>query len=252
MVRIFCESINIDSSGSMRIEDKDELHHLRVRRVSLGDIVSVLDGSGRQYIGEVVDISERVVVLKISKILITEKKKPKFILACSLIPSNRFDLVIEQASEFGIDAIVPLLCKRTVARLPVGTIKDRWRRKAIEVCKQCANPFLPIISPVIDVMDFVEEFADKNVLMLIPHLEAKGSMHIIDRLKGIELKTFEYVVIMIGPEGDFTPEEIDFVLSNGGIGVSLGDFVLRVETAAGFCSGIASYFCEIEWKERVL
>ncbi len=251
MVRLFVSSLEGLSRGNkIEITDEAELHHLYVRRVSPGEMVGVLNGRGWQYLCRLNEIEKDRATLEVTDIFRAERSGPKFVIACSLIGANRFDRVVESSAEFGIDLLLPMLCDRTVARLEVGQSKGRWQRKAIEVCKQCENLFLPEIGKVTLFSDVVDVFSQKEkTLLLLPNLGARArAPHLFDALHNKDLSEFEYIVIMIGPEGDFSEAELDYALARGAEPISLGDFILRVETASAFSAAISSYFvsCKVE------
>ncbi len=245
MVRLFVSSVEGLSRGEkIEIIDESELHHLYVRRVNPGERVALLNGRGWEYFCRLTVIEKHKAVLEVTDVFRAQRSGPKFVIACSLIGSNRFDRVVESSAEFGIDLLIPMLCDRTIARLDVGQSKERWKRKAIEVCKQCENLFLPEIGKVSLFSDVVDVFGQReNTLLLLPNLGARAkSLHLFDALHNKDLSEFEYVVIMVGPEGDFSEEELDYALARGAEPISLGDFILRVETASTFCAAISSYF----------
>ncbi len=250
MIRIFLTEADKIESDKIFILDSGTLHHLRVLRAEDGERIEVLDGKGSVYMTNLLSFGEHQVVLGIFQKGTLQRRGARFVVACSLISANRFDEVIGKCAEFGIDEIVPMLSRRCIVQMKIGEFKDRWQRKVIEVCKQCGNPYLPRISKVVEFCKFVDGICNERNLVFIPHLE-ECSQHLLDVLmeKQAELFRYEKVVVLIGPEGDFTPEEVSYALSKAAIPVSLGQMVLRVETAALFCAGIFSYF--MGWRKEI-
>lgn len=207
--------------------EKDEAHHLlHVRRVRAGDEVVLFDGSGTDFFGRVANVAKSKVVIEIIR---TEqaKREPHIqtTLAVAVLKQAGMDSLIDMATQLGVKRIIPVMTEHCVAR-PHEAKTDRWRRIAIEACKQCGRSVIPQIEPVqsyADMLDEVSRHEFASIMSLRP-----GTKPLIDALPAKLSKA----LILIGPEGDFTDAEISAAIAAGCAPVTLGRCVLRAETAA--------------------
>ncbi len=150
------------------------------------------------------------------------------------IPKKSMDLIVQKATELGVASIVPLASERTLVKLDDDSKKmDRWREIALESCKQCGNNWLPEIQPPQKARAFLEALP-KFDLKLIASLQpdAKPLKSILSSTSPLQSSNSPTLLILIGPEGDFTPAELNLAKSAGCLPLSLGPLVLRAETAA--------------------
>ncbi|MCX6977848.1 MAG: RsmE family RNA methyltransferase [Verrucomicrobia bacterium] len=141
------------------------------------------------------------------------------------------DLIVEKATELGAAAIVPLLSERTVVRVGRGEAiekREKWQRVAVEAAKQCGQNWVPRVFTPQTPKDFFqeqEEFDCRLIASLQP--DARGVKTVV-----AEGKRPKRVLILVGPEGDFTPAEVSLAKANGCLPITLGPIILRTETAA--------------------
>jgi 16S rRNA (uracil1498-N3)-methyltransferase len=223
-------------TGQVDISDVEQLHHLRdVLRLTPGDQAMVFDPSGKEYRVEIAEINKQKATLLVKYERPLRIKKLRVGIACAIPKMSGMDDVIDKLTQLDVDTIIPLLTERVVVR-PANkedTRLQRWRKIALNAAEQSQRNTLPEITPVMDfkaMLPAVEGYQGK----LIPTLDG-GCKPLKDILAGL---TSGSVFAAIGPEGDFTPEEIDRAISSGFTPVSLGDTTLRVETAA---IAVASY-----------
>ncbi len=224
------ESIQGDS---VTITDPSELHHLvDVLRVNVGDRLECLDGAGNRYTGAIARCARRVLVVQIDERFSEPPRLLTITLAQSLIPPDRFEWVIQKATELGVDRIIPLLTSRTLARhfSPEASEKKliRWRRIAKEAAAQCGRSRLTDIETPQALPSWLLSVSRKTRL-LIPTLVGRTSP-LKEELAS--LHDVAHLAVLIGPEGDFTPDEIALAKRHGAIPISLGHLTLRSETAA--------------------
>ena len=203
----------------------EETHHAtHVLRVKPGDTVNVFDGRGHEAQARVGEAG-KLTILQQS----TTPPLPCRITLAQAIPKKNMDLIVQKATELGVAGVVPLISERTLKR-PTGT-PDRWREIALEACKQSGNNYLPEIFPPQAARDFLNApgaFDLKLIASLQP--DAKPLKQILANVSS--------VLILIGPEGDFTPAELAAAKSAGCLPLSLGPLVLRAETAALYALSI--------------
>jgi 16S rRNA (uracil1498-N3)-methyltransferase len=198
-----------------------EAHHLaRVRRVGLGDVIEVFDGLGGVVRGRV-DRSERNRV----EIAVESRRPPrplppvKISLATAVPKGDRFDWLIEKATELGVERIIPLRTQRSVVD-PRTTKLDRLRRLVVEACKQCGRDQLLHIETMVSWSDFLARQAEGLRLLAHPGGEPVA-----------QYGATTMVVLAIGPEGGFTDAEVQQAEGLGWQTLCLGPNILRVETA---------------------
>ena len=223
-----------------------EAHHCRnVLRLEAGDKVVLFDGRGCEVTAEIsaADPSE----IRLRKL--HEAKSPP--LRCQItlgqaIPKGKnMDLIVQKAVEIGAAEIAPILSDRTVVRLDeesAASKQSKWQTIAIEAAKQCGQNWLPQVHSPQTMAQFFENRWHFD-LQLIGSLQS-DAVH----LKKILAEYFAEhgdrpptVLMLVGPEGDFTPAELSLARSHGCRPITLGPIVLRVETASIYCLSILSY-----------
>ncbi len=159
---------------------------------------------------------------------------PRIVLSASLIRPQRYDFIIEKATELGVDQIRPVWSQRALIRGDAGQRLHRWRRLATEAAEQCRREYRPEILPPIQVVDLVSESASANTLRLLASaLEPEQRIaSIFQRRRDGGLSEPELVHLLIGPEGGYTSDESRLARSHGWQPISLGNRPLRSETAA--------------------
>ena len=200
-------------------------HCLKVLRKSIGDPVSIVNGEGTLYKGKIIS-SDKECKIKIEKIFNNYGKKDYYIhIGISPLKNNhRIEWFIEKSVEIGIDEISFIDCSRTI-RKKINI--DRLNKTAISAMKQTLKAKIPKINPISEITDFIKNNMNDN--KFICHLEEDISRTIFDYKNNFKFKGTS--CILIGPEGDFTPDEINFSNKNNFSYLSLGESRLRAETA---------------------
>lgn len=193
--------------------------------MSVGDLIEVIDGNGHRFRCEIVDPHARHTLVRI--IDRTDVPRPwRGTLTIAVAPTKHLDRIewmVEKMTEIGIDRIVPLLCRHS-ERKELKT--ERIKKIAVSAMKQSLKGSMPVIDAMTPLHDFVNEPSDAQRFV------AYCSKDIERSLLAKEIRPFSDITVLIGPEGDFSPEEISDTLGAGFIPVSLGDCRLRTETAA--------------------
>ena len=223
------------------ISDAEQIHHMRaVLRLQTGREVTVFDGEGNEYLGTISLISKSQVVLALKSRKPAPPNKLKLTIACALPKQAGMDEIVTKLTQLGVDTLIPLETERVISRLKAkqdisqneGRL-ERWRKISRNAAEQSRRNSLPDITRVMSLPEVLAQSLDYE-LKLIPTLAVEGKT-LKEILVGSNPTS---IMALIGPEGDFTPEEVDQALKNGFIAVSLGDTVLRVDTAA---IALASY-----------
>jgi 16S rRNA (uracil1498-N3)-methyltransferase len=231
--------------GELILTDNEAHHALRVLRLRAGDAVIVLDGAGGEYAGHVAGLDKRSVRLSIGS-RVTVPPPPCAITLVQAVPKGKiFESIIHRATELGVQRIVPLLTSRVVMQLDDEQRDHKiahWRATAVEAIKQCGSRWLPRIEPPMTPATFLQR-AEAFDLSLIASLQP-GSRHPHESFAALHAQNRfppRTLCMWIGPEGDFSPEEVTLIESAGARPVTLGPLVLRVETAAIYCLSILNY-----------
>lgn len=230
-MQLFYDPVLKPDSRECVFSKEESNHILRVLRKKVGDSVHVTNGKGSLFIGEITDPS-----LQACKISITSYEKvvePMHRLHLAVAPtknSDRFEWFLEKATEIGVDEITPIICDHSERK----HIKRQRLEKVIQsAMKQSHRPFLPKLNEMVQLKDFLEQ--DLEGLKFIAHCQEGEKVELKRRLAADK-----EILVLIGPEGDFSDSEIDLATSKGFVPASLGEYRLRTETAAILaCSTVA-------------
>ena len=223
-----------------------EAHHaLRVLRIRSGEPVKVLDGAGRELICRVESTGRDRLELAVVE-RHGHPPPPAEITLVQAIPKGKIiESIIQKATELGAARIVPLLTQRVATHIDAsgGDRKaGKWQTVAIEAIKQCGAPWLPrVLAPVTPAEYLVLQ--EPIELALIASLQP-GSQHpraVLNAFHAAHSRPPRSLAVWIGPEGDFSAEEIALIQDSGACPITLGPLVLRVETAAVYCLSILNY-----------
>jgi len=233
MHRIYSPSQNI-SGGKIIIRDKEPLHYLKdVLRLKVKEQLTVFDELANEYLAELEDISQKSLILSVKekRKVTTPQRDARLTIACAIPKKSKLEDIIDKLTQLGADKIIPLETGRVIVRLDkhkkIARLR-RWEKVALNAAQQSQRNTLPIIDPVKNIKEVIAGAGDYD-LKLIPTLAAKGKKSLREVFSQAQPQN---ILVLIGPEGDFTPEEVGLALKAGFIPITLGDLVLRVETAA--------------------
>jgi RNA methyltransferase, RsmE family len=223
-----------------------EAHHAgRVLRLKTGTRIAVFDGRGREVTAEILAVTGDEVRLRKLHEGRTAPLRCRIALAQAIPKGKNMDLIVKKAVEIGASEIMPLMSDRTVVNLRDNASEhkqQKWQQIAIEAAKQSGQNWLPVVHTAQSVRDFFTAIGAFD-LKLIGSLQP-DAVH----LKSV-LAHYEHdhsarpssVLICVGPEGDFTPAELNLARAHGCVPITLGPIVLRVETAAIYCLSVLAY-----------
>jgi len=211
------------SGDEVILDDTESKHAVRVLRLAEGTTVELIDGKGGFYSAKITDANS-----KKCRMTITDKKKEfgkkDFRLHIAVAPTkniDRFEWFLEKATEIGIDEITPLLCEHSERKV---VKPERLDKILVSAMKQSLKAYLPKLNEFALFKNFIE--AAKEEHKFIAHCYEGEKKH----LKNI-ISAHSNVLILIGPEGDFSPEEVKLAITNDFKEISLGSARLRTETA---------------------
>lgn len=235
MKRIFLEDVTAEKITISGDDARHLAYSLRARR---GDRLTAVDRAGRRAVIELTDFDRNAInAQRIGEIQLVAISK-KIILADCLPKQNRFDTIIEKATELGIDQIQPLISERTIARPNNFREKsklERWTRIAKEAAEQCARDTVPEIENIRDLDEWLKEITpldEKNFFLLFCWEKEQDTTvrEVLSTYKNS--KADKNLIVLIGPEGGFSEREVREIKFAGGISVTLGKRVLKTDTAA--------------------
>jgi len=230
---------------SLRLADREAHHAIHVLRLRRGERVAVLDGAGNEFLCEVKDLEREAVQLAVVHQQFVPPLPCQVTLLQAIPKGKLFESIIQKATELGVARIVPILSERVVAQLDEETgpqKADKWRNVAVEAIKQCGSPWLPQIESPVTSRQFLAR-KEKNELPLIASLQAdrRHPRECFREFQAAHGRLPASVCVWIGPEGDFTPAEMNAIKTEGALPITLGRLVLRSETAAVYCLSILNY-----------
>ncbi len=233
MRRFFVEEAAVDSREvSLR---GGELRHLRVLRLREGDEVILFNGKGLELKGVIITINEVLASVKILSTLNLRGESPLYItLLVGLPKAHKADLIVQKATELGVNSIVFYSASRSVPDITTSKMEkklQRWRRIALGAVKQCGRSCVPEIIFRRSLSEALEEAASSRVKLFF--FEGGGSSlgEVLTKAGGDNTPP-RSAVVLIGPEGGFTEAEGEEALNADFITIGLGPRILRTETAA--------------------
>ena len=207
------------------LSDEESRHAVKVLRLGAGSRLHLVDGRGTLYEAEVVTPSPRGCEVRVVS-SVSRFGARDYRLTMGVAPTKngeRFEWFLEKATEVGLDAVVPLECDNSERRV---FKPERAAKVVASAMKQSLKAYLPVLEPLTPLREVLERPIDG--VKLIAHCRPEGRR--IPITEALPPRT--EALVLIGPEGDFTAEEVDLALRNGFVPVSLGQSRLRTETAA--------------------
>ena len=242
MHRFYLENWNRDAL----ILRKAEAHHARdVLRMKRGDRAVLFNGRGREITAEIVDLAKDEIRFRKLHETETPPLRCRITLGQAIPKGKNMDLIVQKAVEIGTAEIAPLISERTIVDLDSKEAEQKqakWQQVAIEAAKQCGQNWLPTVRAPQKLKDFFAQAAAVD-LRLIGSLQP-DAIHLKKVLSDYADQHRDRpksVLMMVGPEGDFTPAELALAKTHGCLPITLGPIILRVETASIYCLSVLSY-----------
>ena len=215
----FDDLASTEPGSSFRLDSREEAHLFRILRARPGETVALLDGRGMT--GTAVVEADRRLRLESKRAVSPPARRLHLYFAPP--KKQKLDTLLKQAVELGVFELVPVLCERSVVQPGESSVAGRWMDLLFEACKQSGNPFLPAVASP---MPFAAARARARA--------ACGALVVGSNRAGVipDLGTSSDIAFFIGPEGGFTDAETEMMSAAGAVPLRIGDWTLRVETAA--------------------
>lgn len=230
------------TKGEVALSGSDSKHIKQVLRLKAGDKIKVLSGNGKEYLFRITAVKKNEVKADIIKEIVTDTESNlKVTLVQSLPKPNKMDFIVKSCSELGVAKIIPVTTERTIVRLDSSekmlVRQIRWQRIAKEAAEQSGRKKVPQICELTSFKLALKE-CPRFDLSLIPwELEKKeGIKEALQNRKGSKT-----ILILVGPEGGFSLQEIEQAKLAGALPVSLGRRILRSETAGMVTLALVMY-----------
>ncbi len=216
------------SPGASLTVEGDEAHHaIAVRRLRVGEQVALTDGRGSLVVGEVASTGKRVFTVAVGSAEVSRRPTPEVVVVQALAKGDRAELAVEVLTEVGVGCIVPWAAARSVAVWKgerAVRSHARWVTTAREAAKQSRRPWHPDVAPLASTVEVARLVADADVAVVLHEAATLP-------LAGIDVDGAARVVVVVGPEGGLSDDEVSALVAAGAHAVRMGPEVLRTSTA---------------------
>ncbi|MDP2929683.1 MAG: RsmE family RNA methyltransferase [Candidatus Omnitrophota bacterium] len=264
--------------NSIHISQKEAHHILNVMRLKVSDEVTVFDGTGKEYVGIIKKSGHRSLEVEIKEVRKSAGKEDYSVtLIQAIAKKDKMDYISQKATELGVFCIVPVVTERTIPdwnNEKKTSMVERWQRISLEAAKQCGRLDIPEISRIVSFEELIRHCEEPKAIACLAALgfaerraRPLASPVIASPLKGLAMTVWDYdikliaalsdkaikikdvlrgrrgmkIAIAIGPEGDFTPEEIEEAVRAGFKVVNLGPLTLKSDTAGPAVLSMINY-----------
>lgn len=239
MDRFYLDS---DCKVKSYIDDKDEIKHItKVMRMKEGDLFEIFDITGKEYVAKITVLDKDKVDFVIEKECFEKRElETKITLYQGLPKQQKMEYIIQKTTELGVMKIIPCKLKRCVSELKEKEERkvERWQKIALEAVKQSKRTVVPKVEFSMSIKEILEDMKNNEVNIVFYELEKIVQLKKLIQTLDNPPKT---IGILVGPEGGLTDNEIESFVNAGAYCVTLGNRILRTETAAMYAVAILAY-----------
>ncbi len=219
----------------------EESHHLvRVLRVQTGQVVTLFDGRGGVADAVIETVSKSGVKVRIEKRWNVPPPAAEIDLIQAVPKMDRWELVLQKAVELGVSCIRPILTRHTEFR-PNQKKQERWERIVLNAAQQCEVRWLPALKPLDEFAAVIPTLSEYDLVLIGSLYDGAQPFRDIPLRQDSGKPLVKRIALMIGPEGDFSSDEVESAVRAGAVPVSFGKRILRTETAAIFGLSVLAY-----------
>jgi 16S rRNA (uracil1498-N3)-methyltransferase len=226
---LFLSPIPTDTKpgSKIKIAGAEAKHAVSVRRLQIGEAISISDGQGKKARGKVSEFSKDFLELEVESLEELARPKPQLVLVQALAKGDRDEMAVQACTELGIQTVIPWQSERSVSIWkPEKQDKHRlrWQTIATEASKQSLRPFTPEVEQVLGTRELAERLKQFELKLVLDPTSNTG-------LTSLQIAGYQSIAVVVGPEGGISPQELDLFRSAGFSLVSLGTGILRTSTA---------------------
>ena len=228
--------------GDIVTLDGSDARHLRdALRARVGEAVRLFDGNGTHYQGKVQSTSKNGVSVLVGLRLPAESPRTPLLFAQSILKGDKMDFVIQKAAELGVSSFLPFVSSRTIVRIdPKKDKTTRWQKIAQEASKQCGRATHMIVDPPVTFKTLLEK-TEADVKIIFWEESREPLRRFFQRNPPLPPFLKGGILVLIGPEGGFSKDEIDLAVRRRFTALSLGSTILKAETAAIAAMSLIQY-----------
>jgi 16S rRNA (uracil1498-N3)-methyltransferase len=213
--------------GTVILDGPEGKHAVAVRRLRVGEAIQLSDGKGQRIRGVVSALAQNALTVSVEEVLVESLPSRQLVLVQALAKGDRDEMAIQAATELGVSSIIPWQAGRSISRWDGPKLakgQARWQLIVSEAAKQSLRAFTPAVEQIVDTKELVNNVKDFDLVLV---LDISASVLVTE----LELPISGRIALVVGPEGGIDQIDLDLLVAQGAVLLSLGSNVLRTSTA---------------------